>query len=220
VSNVGPGEPLLEAVDRLREEVAALRRSRRRLAEDGYAERRQIERDLHDGVQQHLVALAVNLHRLIRLVDHDPVAAQALLEEMASNTREALAETTELARRIDPPLYEGRGLASAIRSAAERAGVAVLIEAPARPAYPAEIMAAVYWSCVAALSSAPRGSQATLTVHDADGRLMFDITLVGRSSEGRLDRLCDRIEALDGGISVDDLQDDRTRVHAWLPLSS
>ena len=219
MSNAGAGEQMQDVVDRLQGEVAELRRSRKRLAEAADVDRRAIERALHDGVQQHLVALAVDLRRLAGLVDGDPAAAKALLDEMAANVREALDETIELAARVYPPLLEGRGFASAIRSAAESAGVTVLVDVPAGAGYPPEITAAVYWSCVEALSSASRGSQATVSVLDADGVLAFEVAVVGHHAEGRLDRLRDRIEALDGRVSVDDRQDGGSRVHGWLPLS-
>ena len=219
MSNAGSGERLHEFVDRLQGEVAALRGARKRLAEAAHADRRAIERALHDGVQQHLVALAVDLRRLARLVDDDPAAAKALLDEMAANVRQALHETTELAERVYPPLLEGRGLASALRSAAERAGVTANVDVSARAGYPPEITAAVYWSCVEGLSSASRGSQATVSVLEADGALTFEIGVAGQHPEGRLDRLRDRIEALDGGVSVDDQPDGSSRVHGWLPLS-
>jgi signal transduction histidine kinase len=219
VSNAGSGEQLQDVADRLRGEVAELRRSRRRLAEAAHADRRAIERALHDGVQQHLVALAGDLRRLAGLVDGDPAATKALLDEMAANVREALDETTELAQRVYPPLLEGRGFASAMRSAAESAGVTVLVDVSAGAGYPPEITAAVYWSCVEALSSASRGSQATVSVLDADGVLTFEVAVAGHHPEGRLERLRDRIEALDGRVRVDDGQDGGSRIHGWLPLS-
>jgi signal transduction histidine kinase len=219
VSNAGSGERLRQVVDRLQGEVAELRRSRKRLAEAAHADRRTIERALHDGVQQHLVAIAVDLRRLAGLVDADPAAAKLLLDEMAANVREALAETTELAQRVYPPLLEGRGLASALRSAAESAGVTAVVDVPARADYPPEITVAVYWSCVEALSSALRGSQATVSVLDADGVLTFEVAVAGHHPEGRLDRLRDRIEALDGRVSVDDAHDGGSRIYGWLPLS-
>jgi signal transduction histidine kinase len=219
VSNAGSGERLREDVNRLQGEVAELRGSRKRLAEAAHADRRAIERALHDGVQQHLVALAVDLRRLAGLVDGDPAAAKVLLDEMAANVREALDETTELAQRVYPPLLEARGFASAMRSAAERAGVTVLVDVPAGAGYPPEITAAVYWFCVEALSSASRGSQATVSVRDTDGAVTFEVAVAGRHPEGRLDRLRDRIEALDGRLSVDEGQDLGSRVHGWLPLS-
>jgi signal transduction histidine kinase len=219
VSNAGSGEQLQDVADRLRGEVAELRRSRRRLAEAAHADRRAIERALHDGVQQHLVALAGDLRRLAGLVDGDPAATKALLDEMAANVREALDETTELAQRVYPPLLEGRGFASAMRSAAESAGVTVLVDVSAGAGYPPEITAAVYWSCVEALSSASRGSQATVSVLDADGVLTFEVAVAGHHPEGRLERLRDRIEALDGRVRVDDGQVGGSRIHGWLPLS-
>jgi signal transduction histidine kinase len=209
---------LREVVDRLQREVAGLRASRRRLAAAADADRLHIERDLHDGVQQDLIALALDLQRLAGLVDGDPVAAKALLAEMAANVRLALDEATQLAQRVFPPLLEARGLPSAIRSAAERAGVTVVVDVPAAAAYPPGITTAVYWSCVEALSSASRGSQALVSVHDTDGTLTFELTFDGDLPEERRDRLNDRIEALDGRVSVDARQDGGSRVHGWLPL--
>jgi len=219
VSNAGFGEQLQDVVDRLRGEVAELRRSRKRLAEAAHADRRAIERALHDGAQQHLVALAVDLRRLAGLVDSHPDAAKALLGEMAANVREALTETTVLAQKVYPPLLEGRGFATALRSAAESAGVTAVIDVPAGADYPPEISTAVYWSCVEALSSASRGSQATVSVLDADGAVTFEVAVAGHHPEERVERLRDRIEALDGRVSVDDRQDGGSRVHGWLPLS-
>jgi signal transduction histidine kinase len=219
VSNAGSGEQLQGVVDRLQGEVAELRRSRKRLAEAAHADRRAIERALHDGVLQHLVALAADLRHLAGLVDGDPVAAKALLDEMAANVREALDATTELAQSVYPALLEGRGFASALRSAAERAGVTVVVDVPAGAGYPPEITVAVYWSCVEALSSAARGSRATVSVRDTDGVLTFEVAVAGHHPKGRLERLRDRIEALDGRLIVDEGQDLGSRVHGWLPLS-
>jgi signal transduction histidine kinase len=219
VSNADSGGRLGEVVDQLRVEVAELRGSRKRLVEAAHADRRAIERALHDGVQQHLVALAVDLRRLAGLVDGDPAGAKMLLGEMAANVREALDATTELAQSIYPALLEGRGFASALRSAAERAGVTVVVDVPAGAGYPPEITAAVYWSCVEALSSAARGSRATVSVRDTDGGLTFEVGIAGHQPEGRLAGLRDRIEALDGRVSVDERPDGGSRVHGWLPLS-
>ncbi len=219
MSDAGSGERLQDDIDRLGSEVAELRRSRRRLLEVAFADRRAIERGLHDGVQQYLVAFAVELRRLAGLVEGDPVSAMALLDEMAANVREALVETTELAQMVYPPLLEARGLAAALRSAAESAGVTIFVDAPAGAGYPPEITAAVYWSCVEALSSASRGSHASVSVLDADGGLSFEVAIAGHHAEGPLARLADRIEALDGRVSVDDEQDGGSRVHGWLPLT-
>jgi len=217
VSNAGSGEQLQDVVDGLQAEIAELRRSRKRLVEAADADRRAIERALHDGVQQHLVALAVELRRLAGLVDGQPTAAKALLDEIAANLREALGETATLAQKIYPPLLQGRGLAISLRSAAESADVTVLADVPAGADYLPEISAAVYWSWVDALSSASPGSQATVSMRDADGALTFEIVVAGRHPLARLDLMRDRIDALDGRLTVDE-DDIGSRVHGWLPL--
>ncbi len=219
MSNAGSGERSEESLDRLQGEVAELRRSRRRLAEAAHADRRATERAIHDGIQQHLVALAIDLRHLAGLVDDDPAAAKLLLVEMAANMRIALDEATQLAHRVYPQLLEARGFASALRSAAEGAGITALVDVPADARYPPEITEAVYWFCVEALSSASRGSQAAVNVLDADGAVTFEVSVAGHHAEGRLDRLRDRIEALDGRVGVDDRHDGGSRVHGWLPLS-
>jgi signal transduction histidine kinase len=218
VSNADLGEQLQDDVHRLQGEIAELRRSRRRLVEAADADRRAIERTLHDRVLQNLVALAVDVRRLAGLVEGQSAATKVLLDDMAANVRETQTETTALAQKIYPPLLEGRGFATSLRSAAESAGVTVLIDVPAGADYPPEISAAVYWSCVEALSSSSPGSQATVSVLVAEGALAFEIAVAGRHPEGRLDRLRDRIEALDGRLSVEN-EDLGTRVHGWLPLS-
>ena len=133
------------------------------MAEAAYADRRAIERALHDGVQQYLVALAIDLRLLAGLVDGDRAAATALIDEMAARAREALEQTAELAQSVYPPLLEGRGFASALRYAAESAGVTALVEVAAGGGYPPEIISAVYWSWVETLSSASPGSRARST---------------------------------------------------------
>jgi signal transduction histidine kinase len=218
VSNSGSDEELQDVVEGLRGEVAELRRSRSRLVEAASADRRALERALHDGVQQHLVALAVDLRRLAGLVEDQPAAAKELLDEMAANLREALVEATALAEEVYPALLEGRGLATSLRSAAERAGITLVIHVAIRASYPPEIIAAVYWSCVEALASALPGSQATVSVQDADGALTFEVAIPGRHPNALLDRLRDRVEAMDGRLGVDE-DDLGSRVHAWLPLS-
>ena len=95
------------------------------------AERRRIEHDLHNGVRQHLVALAVNLQFTGRLVDADPAAAQTLLDEMAHHVQQALDETAQLAQRVYPPLLEAGGLAVALRSAAASLGITASVEVDA-----------------------------------------------------------------------------------------
>jgi signal transduction histidine kinase len=138
---------------------------------------------------------------------------------MTANVRSAMEETAELAERIYPPLLEARGFASAIRSAAGRAGITVLVDGPAGAGYLPEITTAVYWSCVEALSSASPGSQATVSVLDADGVLSFEVGIDRRHPEELIARVRDRVEALDGRFTVEERRDGGSRVHGWLPLS-
>ena len=109
----------------------SLHASRRRLVLAADADRRRIERELHNGVQQHLVALAVNVQLAGRLADSDPAAAKTLLEQLERDVQETLQVTAQLAQRIYPTLLEPRGLAAALRSAAATAGVAASVNVAA-----------------------------------------------------------------------------------------
>jgi len=104
----------------LRREIEELRASRARLARAAHAERRGIERALHDGVQQDLVGLAAHLEVVASSLDSDPGAAKTLLEELQREARRALTETQGLANRIFPPLLEAGGLIPELRAAAAR----------------------------------------------------------------------------------------------------
>lgn len=216
--NAGSSEELLEVVAQLRDEVAMLRSSRRRLAEAADAERRAIERELHDGLQQHLVALAMELRRLGALVDRDASAAGDLLNEMTANVREALDEATRLATRIYPSMFDGRGFATALRSVASDAGVTSAVDVPAAGDYPPDVAAALYWTWADAVASAAPGSEAAVSVLEADGGLTFEVTMAGSVSEGRLESLRDRIEALDGRATITDPPNGAIRLQGWLPL--
>ena len=216
--NAGSSEELREVVARLRAEVATLRSSRRRLAESAHAERRAIERELHDGVQQHLVALAMELRRLRTMVDRDASAAGDLLDEMTANAREALDAATRLASRIYPSMLEGRGLASALRSVASDAGVTSAVDVPAVAKYPPDVTAALYWTWADALASAAPGSEAAISVLEADGGLTFEVTMVAGAPQRLIESLRDRIEALDGRASITDLPSGAVRLQGWLPL--
>lgn len=212
-------EALRETLDRLRHEVAELRASRRRLVLAADAERRMIERELHEGVQQHLIALAVNLQLAGTLPDADPAAAKALLDEMGRDVQQALDETAELAQRIYPPLLEAGGLAAALRSAAGSAGIRASLEIAARASYPPEVAGAVYWCCLEALEHAGAGARATVTVRDEDGAVVFEVVEDGSRSGAGLDRLRDRVDALGGRLTIESEPGRGTRVSGSLPLS-
>ncbi|MEO5575172.1 MAG: histidine kinase [Gaiellaceae bacterium] len=196
-----------------------MRASRRRLALAAVADRRTIERELHDGVQQHLVALAVNLQLADRAVDADPAAAKALLAGLARDVQQALDETAQLAQRISPPLLEAGGLAAALRAAAVSAGVRVSLDVPAGARYPREVAAAVYWCCLEVLEHAGPGAQATVTVRDEEGAVAFEVVEDRSRSAAGLDRLRDRVEALGGRLTIQSEPGGGTRVSGSIPLS-
>jgi signal transduction histidine kinase len=174
------------------------------------ADRRKIERELHDGVQQHLVALAVNLQLAERLVDDDPVAAEALLHEMGRDVKQALEETVQLAQRIYPPLLEAGGLAAALRAVASSTGVTSSVEVATTGTYPPEVVTTVYLCWFEALNSATAGAPVTIAVLETEGGgLSFEI----RGCEPLPDRLRDRVEALGGELVSSD-----ARVLGSLPV--
>jgi signal transduction histidine kinase len=211
-------EALRETLDRQRLELADLRASRKRLVLAADADRRMIERDLHERVQQHLVGLAVNLQLAGESADADPAAAKALLQEMGRDVQQALDETAELAQRIYPPLLEAGGLAAALRSAAVRADIRVSLEV-AGARYPPEVAAAIYWCCLEALEHAGAGAHATVTVRAEEGAVAFEVVEDGSRSDAGLDRLRDRVEALGGRLTIRSEPGNGTRVSGSLPLS-
>jgi signal transduction histidine kinase len=192
--------------DEWRQELDELRASRARVVAAADDERRRIERALHDGVQQHLVALAVNLQLARELGDSDPAAARRLLDEIAADVREALDELRALAHSVYPALLRDRGPAEALRAAAAEAPVAVRIEAPAVERYPPGIEAAVYFSCLHALELVGAEGRAVVRLEPGDAVLRFEVALEGSgrhdTAEAALSSLRDRLGAVNGTLGV------------------
>jgi signal transduction histidine kinase len=184
-----------------------LTRLERQLVLAADADRRRLERELHDGVQQHLVALAVNLQLAIGLAEADPAGAKALLEEMGRDVQQALEEAAQLALRIHPPLLETGGLAAALRATASGAGVTSSVEVDTGASYPPEVLTTVYLCWLEALR-APVG-RVTIVVRDVEGGLSFEIG----GSDLRPERVRDRVMALGG-----ELKSSGTRLACFLPL--
>ena len=173
------------------DETSELRASRMRVLAAGDAERRKIERSLHDNVQQHLVALAVNLQLARDLVGSDHAAAVSLLEEMSRDVREALESVRAMAQEIYPPLLVDRGLADALRGAA--ADASAHVDVTTRERFPPEVEATVYFLCVELLHPG-----ASIRVWSEDDELRFDATSNSRESQ----TMADRVSALGGELSV------------------
>ncbi len=212
----------------LRFQIEELRASRARLVAAADAERRRIERDLHDGAQQHLVALAINLQLAQQLVDGDPVGAKALLEEIGRDVREALETVRDLAQRIYPPLLLDRGLAEALRAAASGVAVRTQVATDGLDRYPPEIEATVYFCCLEGLRNADRhagdGALATIRVWHDDGMLHFEVGDDGvgfedgeRTGTG-LTSMSDWLGALDGRLAISSEPRRGTRIHGTIPV--
>jgi signal transduction histidine kinase len=161
------------------------------------SDRRRIERELHNGPQQALAGLAVRLQQARSLVESDPAAAVALIDEMRRDVQEALEHLRALSERIYPPLLEAGGLRVALRTAAANAGVRARVEV-ADGACPAELALTVYLCWVEALARIGDGASATIAVRDEVETLVFEISgdVVG------LDTVRDRMEALGGSLTI------------------
>lgn len=208
----------MQRLDELRREVDELRASRRRLAVADDAERRSVERALHDDVQQHLVGLAAGLQLAAVSVDADPGAAKHLLAEMGRAVQQALDEARRLAHRLAPPLLEVGGLLPALRSAAASANIPSRISVEAGRPIPPEVASAVYLCFLRVLEHGPSDATVTIAVRADERTLGFEIEAGGDLGAEGLG-LRDRIEALGGRLSFGSESGYRIRVVGSVPLS-
>ena len=202
---------------------AQLRASRARLLLNADAERRAIERVLHDGIQQELVAIAVKLQLARRLAHSEPTAAQSLLDEIEQEVRDALDGVRGVSDEIYPSVLAARGLAEAVRGAAAASEVAVRIEANELARYPPELEGAIYFCCREALKVAALGARSVFRVWEADHALHFEMADGGGSSdlaESDLTELRDRVEALGGRLTIGPGPEGGTRLYAAIPVAT
>ena len=189
-----------QELDRLRTEVAKLREAGERLVVAADADRRTIERDLHGGVQQHLVALAASLQLARLAADSDPTAVKPLLDELGRDVRQALDEMALLVQRIYPSTLELGGLAALLRAAAVQAGASANVDVSGGSSLAPEVAMSVYLCWLSALVSRTSDRPVTIRVSEADDALGFELS----SDLGPdLDRLRDRVEALGGTLTVE-----------------
>jgi signal transduction histidine kinase len=221
-----PGEsPEQRRARALRERVDEIHGARQRIIEAADAERRRIERDLHDGAQQRIVALAVTLSLVEAKLGKDselaPLVASAREEAQA-----AVKELRELARGIHPAVLSDQGLEAALEALAARAPVPVEVsgvpEEPLRPA----VEAAVYFVTAETLTNIAKYAEActaSIALAVDGGRLRLEISDDGvggadAHAGSGLAGLCDRIEALSGELTVDSPPGGGTTVRAEIPL--
>jgi signal transduction histidine kinase len=170
---------LQTTLDEVRKQAQALRESRARIVASGDAERRKVERNLHDGAQQHLVALAVNLRLARDIIVDDQETGLELLDSLAGEVQQTIQELRELAHGIYPPLLVDSGLVEALRAAANRNPLPVDIVAEGIGRYSSETEAAVYFCCLEALQNAAKHApEATVEVRlwEESGGLLFTVS--------------------------------------------
>jgi signal transduction histidine kinase len=207
-----------QEIDRLRVEIEELHAAQERLVLAADADRRKIERDLHDGVHQHLVALATTLQLARLATDFDAAAVKGLFEEMSRDVRQALDETALLAQSIYPSTLELGGLAALLRAAAVNADVPATVDVTDGSSPAPEVAMTVYLCWLAVLARGSKGSRVTITVREAGDTLTFELVGKGTESEAKLDRLQDRVEALGGRLTIEPDPGGCIRLSGSLPL--
>jgi signal transduction histidine kinase len=202
-----------------------LRASRRRIVEATVEARRRLERDLHDGAQQRLVSMSLDLQLLRARLTDEPVLE--LLDSAVATLGEAQTELRELARGIHPPMLADRGLAPALEALAQRSTVPVELDLRLNGRLPRQVETAGYFVVAEALTNVIKYACATharLTVSNAGAVLWLE---VGDDGVGGADPangsglrgLSDRVAALDGELVIDSPIGDGTRVTARIPSS-
>jgi signal transduction histidine kinase len=214
----------LDITERKRAE-AELRASRARIVEAGDAERRRLERNLHDGAQQRLVALSLALRIAQSKLASDPVAAEETLEAARNELAEALDELRELARGIHPAVLTDRGLTAAIEALTLRSPVPVEVETPDEP-LPKSVEAAAYYVIAESLANVTKyagASSALVRVSRENGCARVEVADdgVGGADPAQgsgLRGLADRVEALAGTLAVESTPGAGTRISAEIPI--
>jgi signal transduction histidine kinase len=227
--NVQLDSALQASLETLRERNEQLQASRRRIVTASDESRRAIERNLHDGAQQHLVALAVKVGLARQLVESDPATVATMLEELRGDVQTTLAELRELAHGIYPPLLRDRGLAEALRTAANRATLPTEVTAEGIERYPTETEAAVYFCCLEAMQNAGKhagdGAQITVTVTADERSLDFTVAddgagfdeAVVEAGHGFVN-MRDRLGAVGGTLTVETAPGAGTKIIGRIPL--
>jgi signal transduction histidine kinase len=206
-----------------REQLAA---SRARLVEAADSERRRLERNLHDGAQQRLVSVALDLGRVEAQLDDDPVAAKRQLTAVREELELALEELRELARGIHPAVLSDSGLGPALDALSSRAPMPVEISGLPSYRLPAAVESAVYYFVAEALTNAAKHGRASgVTVRFTAGEDSVAVEVADDGIGGAdwrtgtgLRGLVDRIEALGGRLVIKSPPGDGTRLEAEIPL--
>ena len=233
VAAVGAAVRLAVENERLTAEVESqleeVRASRRRIVAAGDAERRRVERDLHDGAQQRLVSvsLALTLARL-RLGENADPAVREALEQASEEAKAALLELRELARGIHPTILTDAGLAAAVQSLADRSAVPASVDVESAERYAAPVEGTAYFVVSEALANVnkyARAEHATVRIERASGELTVEVSDdgIGDADPSRgsgLSGLVDRLAAVNGTLEIDSPPGVGTRVTARIPIAA
>jgi signal transduction histidine kinase len=239
-----PNEPLTPAEEKLTEDLASqaglvlrnvrlieeLRASRQRLVKAQDEERRRLERNIHDGAQQQLVALSVKLTLVRAVSQKDPARVDEMLQELQGEAQDAMENLRDLARGIYPPLLADHGLVAALESQARKAAVPVRIEADAIARYSQDAEAAIYFCTLEALQNVAKyagATQASVRLLEEDHLLVFEVNDDGvgfdpaaRGYGTGLQGMADRLAALGGTIEVTSTPGQGTTVAGRVPIDS
>lgn len=235
-------EPLNETQERLLEDLAAqaglilrnvrlieeLRASRQRLVAAQDEERRRLERNIHDGAQQQLVALAVKLRLARTMTDRDAEKAKELLAQLQGEAQDALENLRDLARGIYPPLLADKGLPAALEAQARKVPFPVRVEPNGVGRYSADAEATAYFCVLEALQNAAKyaeASSATVRLSRDDGHLVFAVIDDGRGFDpattragSGLQNMTDRLEAVGGSLRIESEPGRGTTVTGRIPV--
>jgi signal transduction histidine kinase len=208
--------------------IEDLRASRQRLVAAQDAERRRLERNLHDGAQQQLVALAVRLRLARTTASKDLAEADRMLEQLEGDVTDALENLRELARGVYPPLLADKGLAAAIEAQARRSPVPVRVDVDGIGRYPQELETAVYFCTLEALQNAAKYAQANevaVSLLEDHGELVLSIRDDGRGFDraatplgAGLQNMADRLAALGGTLTVRSRSGAGTTIEGHVPV--
>jgi signal transduction histidine kinase len=226
--NVRLTAELQRRLDEISRQAEELRASRRRIVATQDRERRRLERDIHDGAQQHLVALAVNVNLARTMVRKDPQRARPAVEALERAAADALATLRNLAGGIYPPVLESEGLAGALRAQTAGGPIPVEIRAEGLGRMPEEVEAAAYFSVLEALQNSAKYAGASRTVvelENLDGHLAFEVTDDGRGFDpgttprgSGLQNIADRLAVLGGSVEVRSTPGRGTTVTGRIPV--
>jgi signal transduction histidine kinase len=237
-----PNDPMTPSRERLVRDLASqaglvlrnvrlieeLRASRQRLVAAQDAERRRLERNIHDGAQQQLVALTVKLRLLEQTAARDPAKAVEIAEQLQHETTTALEDLRDLARGIYPPLLADEGLPAALTAQVRKAEIPVIVRADEVGRFSQDVEAAVYFSCLEALQNVAKyanASRVTISLARSDGHLVFAVADDGVGFDPAaahrgtgLQGIADRMDALRGRMEVESAPGAGTTLSGSLPV--